>query len=324
MTFNFQLAKTVTMAAGPHIMSRFNLLDLDRYSLLRVSGEDRITFLQGQLTQDLTRLTRDQSLLAGWATAKGRLLFVSQLMDWQDSVLVPVPAAMADAILRRLSMFTLRAKVEISIPDWYVGGVIGPQPAAPMMLNGTTVPPESGVCITHGETLLARVVGDPTRAWVISQNRPAPGFIDNSAPITADDDLWEAANIRAGIPQLSPDTAESFIPQMLNLDVLDGISFTKGCYVGQEIVARTQNLGRIKRRMYRFSTDSALAIPPGSTLYGPDDKTGKLVSIASSEATTELLAVLPITDSAQTWYADEPRQVALQSEPLPYALPDNL
>ena len=117
---------------------------------------------------------------------------------------------------------------------------------------------------------------------------------------------------------------EQFTPQMLNLDLLGAISFTKGCYVGQEIVARTQNLGRIKRRLYRFRADSANDFEPGQLLYGPENKTGKIVSCARSGTATDLLAVIAIESAKSDWFAEAEYRTMLIQEPLPYSIPEGV
>ena len=124
----------------------------------------------------------------------------------------------------------------------------------------------------------------------------------------------------AGLPGVTAATAEAFVPQMLNLDLLGAISISKGCYVGQEIVARTQNLGRIKRRMYRFRAP-ADDLEAGAMIHGPDGATGKIVATAASGDAAELTAVIPIGHAEGKWYVDEARRLPLERLALPYAIP---
>ena len=133
---------------------------------------------------------------------------------------------------------------------------------------------------------------------------------------------WTIRNIRAGIPEIQRATSEAFVPQMLNLDLLGGVSFTKGCYVGQEIVARTQNLGRIKRRMHRFRSESEHRFASGELMYGPDKATGKIVSCSHDGHATELLAVIAIDSSDKQWFADEGGTLPVEQQLLPYSIPE--
>jgi len=256
-----------------------------------------------------------RSALTGWTSAKGRLLAVGQLMDWNESVYLSLPTTIAESVARRLRMFVLRADVQIDFPDLQSFGLVGENTDA-LEIDGLELPPEHGACRASDDLCVARIVGDPVRAWAIGNMRTIETTMSGTDRITETE--WLLHNIRAGIPAVAPETTETFVPQMLNLDLLGGISFTKGCYVGQEIVARTQNLGRIKRRMYRFRIETDQSCQPGQLLFGPDDATGRIVSCAPDNRATELLAVVPISASDDPWHTDEDRKIVLQRQPLPY------
>ena len=296
-----------------------NVFDLKNHSILRISGEDRHEFLQGQLTQDLDSLGPWQSALAGWTTAKGRSLVISQLMQWNEAIYMPVSADIVGQVAKRLSMFVLRANVKIDSPDVSLVGLVT-DTGDPVTINGLEVPLEPGACRANDTLFLARVIGDSSRLWVIGTPE-AVGDIQDTASIRLSAEDWTLRNIRAGIPDIQLETSELFIPQMLNLDLLGGVSFTKGCYVGQEIVARTQNLGRIKRRMYRFRSKSEHRFAAGGLLYGPDNATGKIVLCSRDDPFTELLAVIAIDSAGGHWFADEGRSLPVEKMPLPYSVP---
>jgi folate-binding protein YgfZ len=188
-----------------------------------------------------------------------------------------------------------------------VAGIFGVNDPDIRPIAGETVPLDDQPHWLDGGNLVIRTIGDPDRAWLIG---PAAGSNDLKS---IDDSAWVLGSIRAGLPFIVAATQELFVPQMLNLDRLGAISFDKGCYVGQEIIARTQNLGRIKRRMYGFRSDQATSLDPGMTIYGPDSATGKVVLAADNE----LLAVVPIDQSAGDWFADEERMLPLKPTPLP-------
>lgn len=268
---------------------------LPDFRTLVISGADRFEFLQGQLTQDTARLQADGSIRAGWTSPKGRLLACGQLINAEERVLWPLPADIAESVMRRLGMFVLRADVQISISEIAVGGLLDIEAAQP--------------CEPGDGCTIAPVIGDHSRAWALG---PVAATTQRESATQ-----WQLADIQKGLPLIVAATQETFVPQMVNLDLIDGISFEKGCYVGQEIVARTQNLGRIKRRMYRFSF-SGDTLPEGEVIYGPDNVTGKIVSAIGGES----LAVIPIEQADSDWHLDADRTQELTLETLPYSIHD--
>jgi folate-binding protein YgfZ len=199
-----------------------------------------------------------------------------------------------------MQMYVLRAKVQVAMSDLAIHGLYTADKA-----TGDT---SSGQRVTLAQ--------DHTRSLLI---RPAPGLT------TADDNQrrrhdWLLADIRAGIPAIAPATSGEFIPQMLNLDLLDAISFSKGCYTGQEIIARTRYLGRIKRRMFRFST-SAPPPAPGTPVHGGRGTVGQVVSAAPTAGGCELLAVITIDDLAGPLFLAEGGTGMLERLDLPGDVP---
>lgn len=289
-----------------------------RFTVATVAGVDRIEFLQGQLTQDLERANAGHSPLAGWASAKGRLLAVGPVIAWQDGIHLVLPDEIADSVANRLRMFVLRAKAEVSLGQY---GVLGLSTAdgSPIKVANASLADEFGATIDCTGYCIARHNADKSRAWLIA---PVQSIDEMRVPANdSSANSWSLADIRAGYPVIGPLTSEAFVPQMVNLDLLDAISFTKGCYVGQEIVARTQNLGRIKRRMYRFSV-AAEAIPePGQRLHAESGATGKVVASAAAGKKAELLAVVPIAEAPNAWFTDDSGRTKLELETLPYAIP---
>ncbi|MBT8442766.1 MAG: hypothetical protein KJO76_10300 [Gammaproteobacteria bacterium] len=289
--------------------------------MLSISGDDRHAFLQGQLTQDVMLIDENHSLLSGWATAKGRLLAVGQLIATPDALLWPLPASIVDGVQRRLGMFLLRANAAIVVTDHAVVGLWGLDAHADATIGPITLPPEAGATASDGDLAAARLVVDPTRAIMLGPTDTACALLSAGKFAEASENDWHLQNIRTGVPTVIAETSEAFVPQMLNLDLLGGISFTKGCYVGQEIVARTQNLGRIKRRMYGFRQAPPPAVAPGDTIYGPDNATGKVVMTARDGEALELTAVIPIEHSDAVWFADEAQASRLTPLSPPYSIP---
>jgi folate-binding protein YgfZ len=264
---------------------------------LRVSGGDRVAFLQGQLTQDTRQLLPEAALLAGWCTAQGRLLAVGWLFGTADACYWCVPEELANDLQRRLSMFVLRAQVSIDRAEGVVCGAWD----AP----------------DHPVGPAARLPVTPARwLWL------APG---NATP-TADAAAaarWCAADVASGIPTVAAATRDLFVPQMLNLDLLGAIGFAKGCYAGQEVVTRTQRLGRIGRRTFRYRLPDHAAPAPGTTLTREDGREiGRVLRACDTGDGAELLAVVQVAESAQSlWLAGTPAR-RLDPLPLPYAIPE--
>lgn len=296
-------------------------IELDGYRVLSISGDDRFDFLQGQLTQDATRIDAKHSRLTGWTTAKGRLLAVGQMFATTDALLWPLPADIIEGVQRRMSMFVLRANAVIVITDHSVAGLCGLDAGAASSIGELELPVEPGAAASSGRIAAARLIGDATRALMLGPPDAIRALEFGGGQASSDENDWRLSDIRTGLPIVVTETSEAFVPQMLNLDLLDGISFTKGCYVGQEIVARTQNLGRIKRRMHRFRQDQSPALGAGQLIYGPDKSTGKVVAAACDGDAMELTAVIPIDQSSAAWFADEARTSKLRALPLPYSIP---
>jgi folate-binding protein YgfZ len=293
---------------------------LDHLGLLRFSGPDSAGFLQGQLSNDLRRVTAGSPLLAAYSTPQGRVLAVLQLLPTASGIVAVLPRELVAGIAARLRKFQMRSKLQIED----VSGefeLFGAGDAGAVAAAGLEAPDAQRPYLERDGVGIARVCADPSRHWVL-----APAGTLRAAGIlrAADDDAaqagWRLADVRAGIAQVYAATSELFVAQMLNLDLVDGISFSKGCYTGQEIIARTQHLGRIKRRMFR------LALPAGGYEVGAalrlgDGRSGRVVEIAPAAGGQEALAVFPLDAGADV--ESEPgagAAVAATLLPLPYPL----
>jgi len=299
---------------------------LAHLGVLRFAGPDAINFLQGQVSNDTQPLAQGAALLAAYSTAQGRVLAVLRLLPHSSGVMAILPRELVLSTLERLRKFVLRAKVQIEDASERFS-VIGTHDAAALQESAGIGPPAFGKSyLEHAGVGIARAAdAGSDRYWVI---RPTSGGArddaaasDPAARARVERD-WRLADIRAGLPQVYAATSEQFVAQMLNLDLLDGISFSKGCYTGQEIIARTQHLGRIKRRMVR------LRLPAGNWSIGQplrlaDGRSGRLAELASPGAHFEALAVLTLDPGAGADSGDAPPDLAQAVElPLPYTLKD--
>lgn len=286
------------------------------WAAISVSGADRRSFLQGQLTQDVNRLAPGVLLLTGWASPKGRLLCIAWLFEWEDEDWLVLPAELADPVAKRLRMFVLRSAVTISAASATVRPILLAD--LPQAFNTLYEDNDLSRCLINGNiaALLPSALAD--MALIVSRGDRQ----ERNSPELAN--AWRLAMIDAGLPAVWPATREEFVPQMVNLDLLDGISFRKGCYVGQEIVARTQNLGRIKRRMRAFSAPADTCPAPGSPVYSGSPTVGQVVDALSAPAgEVRLLAVIRLDSISDQLALDPEGSRRLTLLPSPYRIPEN-
>ncbi len=257
------------------------------YRLIRVAGSDAGEFLQGQLTQDMERVSQTGSLPSAWCNPKGRVISLLRILMIDGGYGLVLPASMAESVCERLAVYRFRADVTLDVEDSRWTCLIINQDADLNTLEKLDLRPaqEMNACrIGHG--LIAVNVGIEEACVELmgyTSDLEKAG-ITNPAPA---EDL-RAAKIRAGIPEITEQISEKFTPHMLNLDLLGAISFEKGCYTGQEIVARTQNLGSSKRRLMRYRTDEMLA--SGASLSDGDKNVGVVINVVGND----LLAVTPV------------------------------
>jgi folate-binding protein YgfZ len=242
---------------------------LTRYGLLSLTGEQAREFLHAQLTNDIAGLPPGRAALAGWCSAKGRLLASFLVIPVRGGFLLQLARDLAPAIAKRLSMFILRSKVKVEdasartqLGVWgdVAGAATGPLAASE--LDGNVV-----------------VAMGPGRFLVIGE----------SAGTEVPESRWTLEEIRAGRPLITGATQDLFVPQMVNYDTLGAVNFQKGCYPGQEIVARAQYRGQVKRRMKKLEAPAGATLLPGQEYQG-----GTVVDAAATPQSVELLAVMPI------------------------------
>jgi tRNA-modifying protein YgfZ len=293
------------MQKGWHVVAELGL------GVLRVRGADTRAFLQGQLSNDATRLEHGRLQLSGYHTPQGRVIALLRLTPLAaDDVLAVLPRDLIAAVVTRLKRYVLRAKVQLTddSEQWTLLGYPGP---APML-------PAGALCLPYGRTRQLLLI---------------PGALEP----TAEDVLWgtaadwAACDIAEGLPQVYPPTSEAFVAQMLNLDLTNGIALDKGCYTGQEIIARAHYRGQVKRRMQRFESEEPCDLRPGQTGVLADGRSFKVVAAAvRDDGLCEFLAVTnpvsapddEVRAAAEAAAPDETQTVfAARQLALPYELP---
>ncbi len=231
---------------------------LDFLGALRATGADADAFLQGQLSNDLRKLTPELGQLSSYNSPKGRMLAVLHLQRDAHGIRAEVHRSVLEPVLKRLRMFVLRSKLVLDIDAEPVLGLIGDGAVNFLRERGLPAPEAALACASDKGVTVMRRIGDVPRFSI-------RGTVDWT--INGSENDWRRADIEAGIPTIYPETQDRFVPQWCNLDQLGGISFDKGCYTGQEIVARIHYLGEVKRRMRLVELD-ALAGPGGETAQG--------------------------------------------------------
>ena len=281
------------------------------YSCIRIRGDDRHTFLQGQLTQNLDLLSQFGTLTTAWCTPKGRVSMTGRLLADTESILLFLPVSTVESALARLTMYRLRAKVEFDVAEnlqamAFPTTVLGDRPA----LADTTELADRLAAIGSGP-LHAVAIGDAVEVFGATDALAEAGLSPDEA---MSEEEWRRARIRAGQPDIDATNAERFTPHMLNLDRLDALSFDKGCYTGQEVVARTEHLGKVKRRLRPYRL---LAATPavGDKLSLADTDVGECVNVAGDLA----LAVVATDHHAETL---EVGGGTAEPMPLPYSIDD--
>ncbi len=284
---------------------------------LRFQGADAVRFLQGQLSNDVQRLSPERSLMAGYHNPQGRVIALLRLVHLGDNdILAVLPRELVAPVAQRLANFVLRSKVRISDDSgsWRVTGLVGAEALSPALLSGEQRQTNDSITVCVSEHPARYLELSPPTAAQPAQSSPAP----------ASRAAWRLLDIRAGFPRIDAQASEQFVAQMLNLDLIGAIAFDKGCYIGQEVIARAHYRGRVKRRMQRFRSRGPLVLEPGAGGTLADGRSFKVVQAAQLEdRRCEFLAVAPLPGSeAESAGGERANPVDAQALPLPYSLPD--
>jgi len=291
--------------------------------VLRIGGVDATRFLQGQLTNDVQLLADGRTQLAALNSPQGRVLALLRLHQAEDAIYALLPTDLVETVAALLRRFVLRSKVDLQVAADLQAGWIGTSALSPALDDTTcdmtrTVSAMPSLTSTHVVSFDyapgRQVIAVTPEAW-----RSITGLSASRAHPRIENE-WTAADIAEGLPQIGASTSGQFVPQMLNLDLLDAISFRKGCYTGQEIVARTQHLGRIKRRMFRFAVASDRPPSPGDKLLDGDLHAGDVVCAAATRGGSEILAVMNLQQANHSLRLASAPSLAVTPLPLPYAV----
>jgi len=284
------------------------IADLSHLSLIQISGSEAAKFLQGQFTNDVFKVNGNTSQLNAWCTHKGRIIVSFHLFKRGQFYYMLLPQKSVETTLKRLKMYVLRANVilEDVSEQFVVLGFAGANCAEKLSacLN-FSLPTENQGCVTENDNTVLTISEKKQHFIFISELESAKNIWQCAhqtlSPVGTS--AWKLLNILAELPQITPETAEDFVPQMINWDDLNGVSFQKGCYVGQEVVARVKYRGQIKRRLYTATLDNTATATAqaGDALYADSHKEeiGKIVNIQAHPNGYFLALVSIQTDYAE-------------------------
>jgi folate-binding protein YgfZ len=281
---------------------------LPSVAVVAVTGRDARTFLQGQLTNDLLGLERHPGMLAAYCNRQGRVLAILRLAADPDGVLIVLPRRLAATLVGQISQFVLRADVRlVDRSDQFAASGLMETDQEP--LGPAPAPVAPGV---------TRMVAGSRRMLLLGARSALDALLATVPQATAAN--WDRACIADGEPQVAPETAALWMPQMLNLDLLGAVNFSKGCYVGQEVIARAQHLGRIKRRMLRYVGPAHAALQPGHALFSGQSLAAQVVAATGDAVATHCLAVVELRYCGDLLGA-RPGGSEFVPADLPYAIP---
>jgi folate-binding protein YgfZ len=321
----------------------FSPTPLAELGAVRVQGADNLRFLQGQLSNDTQKVTQASSILAGLHTPQGRAIALLRLIAvGPEDVLAVLPRDLAAPVAARLSKYVLRAKAKVTdvSGEWqFYGLALAESSEGEPAATTASLPTVVNAQAQYDSAFVVRISDEPARWLVATRSNASP------LPVRAADDAesgqsfagttevnqreqWRAFDIAAGIPQVYAQTTEAFVAQMLNLDALGAIAFDKGCYTGQEIIARAHYRGRIKRRMQRFRTLGPARLAIGDSGKLRDGRSFRVVeAVQLHDGRCEFLAIAPTgggEEEAPGLASPASAAATIDAEqlPLPYALPE--
>lgn len=304
------------------ITSKNNTIDLIDLGLIRISGKDAKQFLQGQLTCDLEEISAEQSRLGAHCDIKGRVIASFRLFFYQNNYYFLLPLNMLSLLLASLQKYAVFSKVTLTdvSKDWQKIGLYGPFFKGLLNDQKLYIAKENEVT-EFNNTLSLSIPGPTPRIILLVPTSEPIGFID--ALEQQNIDHWHLLDIMAGIPTIYPETSSQFTPHQLNFPQIHGVSFNKGCYIGQEIIARTHYLGKSKSRLYRVSFQANNPPLPGTTLFDSNQKIekGTLIMCAKEQGNCyQALTCLQTQAISHSIRLGSPEGPLLHFLELPYSI----
>ena len=257
---------------------------LSHLSTLSFSGSDAKDFLQGQMTQDINSISDQSYKMTSILNPKGRIIVTGLIKEFKGNIFFIISKDLSEDCVQWLSRYILRSDVKISIEKNYIFG-----------LNNENQKQLFKYDENQQQLNISQISMDHSRYILLADDEAS---LKNKSIESINESEWILSDIKRGLPILSKESSEKYIPQMINLDLLEGISFSKGCYTGQEVVARVQHRGKIKQRMFHITTESnKCEIEHQSEIMHENSKVGSLVNSIINKDILHSLAVINIDDS---------------------------
>jgi len=306
------------------------IADLSHYGLISAEGEEARDFLQNQFSNDMRLVSDSESQISAYCSPKGRMMAAFRIFQHSETFYLRLPRSILEPTLKRLRMFIMRSQVTLEDASDKLAsiGFAGPEAQQRLGKILEKVPTEPNTMAENNGLMIIRLPDPLARFEIHGDPEAVIGLwrrlARQASPVGAD--CWSWLDIQAGVPEVLPATVEAFVPQMVNLEALDGISYKKGCYPGQEVVARMHYLGKLKRRMYRAHASTDAVPSPGDNLYSPaetDQSVGKVVEAQPNpNGGVDLLAVIQIAtaDSGDVRLAATEDATRLDLQDLPYTV----
>lgn len=299
-----------------------NVIDLIEFGLIRVSGKDAKSFLQGQLTCDLEEIKPGRSQFGAHCDAKARIIATFRLFFYQNNYYFLLPRSTLPLLLTSLQKYAIFSKVvllDVS-QNWQKMGIYGP--TLKNLFKEQKLSFKENSVLEFNHSLSLSIPGPVPRAILLTPTRDYPiNFVENCTE-QQNANNWHLFDIMAGIPTIYPETSGQFTPQQLNLPELHAVSFNKGCYIGQEIIARTHYLGKSKSRLYRVGFQTQSRFLPGAPLFESNQKIEKgtlIISAKEYENNYQALVSLQTTAISHTIRMGCPEGPKLDFLGLPYS-----
>lgn len=310
---NFLISKNATISANGEVSfpgtennGKNVVFPISRLSVLTVSGSDAAFFLQGQTTCNINELTEYKGSFAAFCNPKGRTICTFFIIRQDETFLLILPSELLEKVTKKLQLYILRSDVQLNnlSEEFSLIGLTCSDPAG----SSLNLPDQKYTATSRNDMKMIRFPGMLPRFMIIGPTQPAielwTELSEDLKFRTANSGDWSYLDLVSGIPWLNSETSEQYIPQMINLDQLDGISFNKGCYTGQEIVARTHYLGKSKRQMFLAETISGEPVAFGMNIVDGEgnqqQNVGQVLMAYQKDNRVILLIVMQIANAGST------------------------
>jgi len=309
------------------------ICDLSQFSTLVVAGDDAAEFMQGQFTNDVEQVNENNSQLNAFCNNKGRMVANFRLFKYQQNYFFSVKNNLVDQSIKHLQNYILRSQVAIQdVSEQLIHLGVSGDNAAKLLSSFIDISSDEIDSVSFNEKYIvirvASLHSNKTPRYEIfcSFEHAKTLWEIISAQVEAvNSSSWDYLNIQAGLPFINADTSEEFVPQMVNMDLINGVSFTKGCFTGQEIVARMHYLGKLKKRCFKVHIASENKPASGDKLFAENARAGQNTGMViqaekNSESGYDALAVIQIADTKSKLFLNDADGAVVTVKELPYTL----